>query len=137
MKKTTIGLGVLTFLLLLNCGQKKEEENFGKPATKETISDSKKSSNSKLEEGKKLFEGKGTCVACHNPETKVIGPSIKEIADLYRSSNSSIVSFLKEESDPIVDPSQYEIMKTNLSITKQMTDEELKALEEYMLSYAN
>mgnify|MGYP005989361567 CR=1 FL=1 len=93
-----------------------------------------KSSNP-IELGKNLFEGKGTCIACHKPNAKIIGPSIAEISKIYKDKNASIVSFLKEESDPIVDPSQYEIMKTNFSITKNMSDDELKALEEYILSF--
>jgi cytochrome c len=46
-----------------------------------------------------------------------------------------MVDFLKEKAEPIVDPAQYEVMKTNFSITKTMTDEELKALEEYFYSF--
>jgi cytochrome c len=34
-----------------------------------------------------------------------------------------------------VDPSQYEIMKANFSVTKTMTEEELKAIETYMYSF--
>jgi cytochrome c len=86
--------------------------------------------------GEDLFSGKGTCTACHLPDQKVIGPSITEIAQIYKDKNASIVSFLKEESEPIVDPSQYEVMKTNFAITKKMTDAELKALEDYMLTFA-
>ena len=86
--------------------------------------------------GKELFEEKGNCVACHQPEQKIIGPSIQEIAKIYKEKNASIVSFLKEESKPIVDPSQYEVMKTNFAITKLMSDEELKALEEYIYSFS-
>jgi cytochrome c len=86
--------------------------------------------------GEELFSGKGTCTACHLPDQKVIGPSIIEIAKIYKEQNASIVAFLKEEGKPIVDPSQYEVMKTNFAITKKMTDEELKALEDYMLSFA-
>ena len=86
--------------------------------------------------GQELFEGKGTCTACHLPDQKVIGPSITEIAKIYKEKNGSIVNFLKEESDPIVDPSQYETMKTNFAITKLMSDEELKALEDYIYSFS-
>lgn len=85
--------------------------------------------------GKDLFENKGNCVACHQPDKKVIGPSIEEISKIYKEKNASIVSFLKEESEPIVDPSQYEVMKTNFAITKAMSDEELLALEEYIHSF--
>jgi cytochrome c len=70
------------------------------------------------------------------PDQKVIGPSITEIAKIYKEKKGSIVSFLKEESEPIVDPSQYEVMKANFAITKQMSDEELKALEEYIYTFS-
>ena len=39
-----------------------------------------------------------------------------------------MVYFLKQEAEPIVDPSQYEEMKTNFAITEEMSDEELIAL---------
>ena len=35
--------------------------------------------------GKELFEGTGNCFACHQPDQKVIGPSIKEIANYVGS----------------------------------------------------
>jgi hypothetical protein len=41
----------------------------------------------------------------------------------------------KRRGEPIVDPSQYEVMKTNFAITKAMSDEELKALEAYVYSH--
>jgi len=85
--------------------------------------------------GKELFEGKGMCFTCHKEDTKIIGPSIKEIAKIYTDKKASISIFLQGETDPIVDPTQFEIMKANFAITKTMTDEELKALEEYMLSF--
>ena len=82
-----------------------------------------------------MFEGKGTCTACHKPDTKVIGPSIKEIAKIYKEKGASIAAFINEEGEPIVDPTQYETMKTNFAITKAMTAEERKALEVYMMSF--
>lgn len=84
--------------------------------------------------GKALFENKGTCIACHLPEQKVIGPSIKAIATIYKEKKGNLITFLKGEAEPIVDPTQYEVMKANFSITKTMSDEELKALEAYMYS---
>ena len=106
-------------LTLLSC-KKESGENFGKPAKK--IS------------GQELFEGEGNCIACHKPDQKIIGPSLQEIAKKYKEENASIVSFLKEESEPIVDPDKYEIMKTNFAITKAMSDEELEAIEDYIYS---
>lgn len=84
--------------------------------------------------GKEIFEGKGNCIACHQVDKKVIGPSIQEIVKIYKEQNGNIVSFLKEEAKPIVDPSKYELMKTNFALTEEMSDEELKALEAYMYS---
>jgi cytochrome c len=85
--------------------------------------------------GKELFEGKGNCVACHLVNQKVIGPSIQEMSKIYKSQNGNIINFLKNDATPIIDPSQYEIMQTNFAITKAMSDAELKALEAYIYSY--
>jgi cytochrome c len=119
----------IALTLLMSCGKEKEKEFFGKQETSETTE------NPKVTKGKELFEGKGTCVACHKPDVKVIGPSISEIAKIYKEKNANMVKFLKGEGEPIVDPSQYEVMKTNFSITKNMTDEELQALESYFYSF--
>ena len=86
--------------------------------------------------GQDLFEGEGNCIACHKPDQKIIGPSLQEIGKIYKEKKASIVLFLKEESEPIVDPTQYDIMKTNFAITKSMSDEELKALEDYIYSFS-
>ena len=91
---------------------------------------------SPTELGKELFEGKGNCVACHKVDQKIIGPSIQDIAKIYKAKNGNIVDFLKNDASPLVDPSQYEIMKTNFAITKSMTDEELKGLETYIISFS-
>lgn len=85
--------------------------------------------------GKEIFEGKGNCVACHQVAEKVIGPSLQDIAKIYKDKNANMVAFLKGEGEPIVDPSQYEVMKTNFVITKAMSDQELQALEAYVYSH--
>ncbi|NUY80209.1 c-type cytochrome [Flavobacterium sp. MAH-1] len=89
-----------------------------------------------VELGEKLFNGKGNCYSCHNPEQKIIGPSLLEIGKIYKDKNGNIVEFLKEKADPIVDPAQYPAMKVNFAITKRMSDEELKALEAYIYSFS-
>lgn len=118
----------LVVVLLVSCGKKKETET-------NTTSVEVSPENAMLEKGKELFEGKGTCMACHKPATKVIGPSLKDISKIYKDKNASIVTFLKGEGEPIVDPTQFEVMKTNFAITKNMTDEELQALETYVMSF--
>jgi cytochrome c len=118
---------LLTFIITFTSCKKEPENNSGQTKSDETAL---------KVSGQELFEGKGTCTACHLPDQKVIGPSIAEIAKIYKEKKGSIVSFLKEESEPIVDPSQYEVMKANFAITKQMSNEELKALEEYIYSFS-
>ena len=126
-------------ITLTNCGEKKETDAMGNPVetTTETTNAAQPEAivDPLLAKGQELFEGKGTCTACHKPDTKVIGPSIKEIAKIYKEKEASIAAFINEEGEPIVDPTQYETMKTNFAITKAMTAEERKALEVYMMSF--
>lgn len=112
------------FSTVTSCG-KKESEPFGSTSSTE---------ETPVELGEKLFNGSGMCYTCHKPNQKIIGPSIVEIAEIYKNKNANMVDFLKEKADPIVDPTQYEVMKTNFAITKKMTDDELKAIEAYMYS---
>lgn len=85
--------------------------------------------------GKQIFEGQGNCISCHQVDQKVIGPSIQEIAKIYKDKKGDIVTFLKGNADPIVDPDQFSVMKTNFPITQAMSDEELKAIESYIYSH--
>ncbi len=114
--------------LFLSCGGNKSE-------TVEESSNDQISAKSPQELGKELFEGVGNCFACHKSDQKIVGPSIQEIAKIYNAQNGDMVNFLKGNGKPIVDPSQYEVMKANFAITKTMTDEELEALEAYMYSF--
>jgi cytochrome c len=84
--------------------------------------------------GKEIFEGKGNCTSCHQVDQKVIGPSIQEIAKTYKDKKGDIVTFLKGNAEPLVDPSQFAVMKTNFPVTQAMSDEELKAIETYIYS---
>jgi cytochrome c len=117
------------FIVLISC-KKESEESFGKP----TESNTEVKAPEAL--GKEIFEGKGNCVACHQADQKIIGPSIQDIAKIYKAKNGNIVDFLKNDAKPLVDLSQYEVMKTNFAITKTMSDEELKGLETYILSFS-
>ncbi|MBF7092817.1 c-type cytochrome [Flavobacterium sp. ALJ2] len=130
MKKIIFAFAILAFV---SC--KKEEkitiDNSGMPSEESATTTAK----TPEELGKALFEGQGNCFACHQVDQKVIGPSIKEIAKIYKEKNGDIVTFLKGKGDPIVDPSQFEVMKTNFPVSQAMSDEELKALEAYFYSF--
>lgn len=107
-------------------GEEKKEELYPQTEAEQTPA----------ELGKEIFEGKGNCFACHIADKKTIGPSITEIANTYKAKNGNIAAFLKEEAEPIVAPDQYSVMKTNFAITKNLKEEELKALEAFMLGHA-
>ncbi|QBN19186.1 c-type cytochrome [Flavobacterium nackdongense] len=124
MKKIVFLFAVLAFV---SC-KKESEESFGKSGTTTEVQKPEAL-------GKTLFEGKGACVACHKPDIKLVGPSLQDIAKIYKEKNGDMISFLKGEGKPIVDPSQYEVMKANFAVTKTFTDEELKALEAYVYSH--
>jgi cytochrome c len=113
----------LAMLLLFSC----KKENKKDPLYPQTP-------KTPTELGQELFESKGNCISCHLVDQKVVGPSIQDIAKIYKTKNGNIVDFLKNDAKPIVDPSQYEVMKTNFVITKTMTDAELKAIEAYIYS---
>ena len=115
-------------LSIVSCKKSGSEESFGKP---ETSSEAQKPEDL----GAEIFAGKGACVACHKPDVKLVGPSLQDIAKIYKEKNGDIVTFLKGEGEPIVDPTQYAVMKPNFLVTKTFSDEELKALEAYIYSH--
>jgi cytochrome c len=130
MKKIVV-VGLV--FLALSC-KGKEEESFGKQE-EVVVSEgmvAEKQTPEKL--GEAIFQGKGNCVSCHQVDKKLVGPSLQVIAKMYKDKNADMVVFLKGEGEPIVDPSQYEVMKTNFAVTKAMSDEELKGLEAYFYS---
>lgn len=128
MKKSALFAILFTVVLsVFSCKKESSGESLGKS---ETVTEIQKPEDL----GKELFNGKGACIACHQVDQKVVGPSLQDIAKIYKEKNGDMVSFLKGEGEPIVDPTQYEIMKTNFAITKAMSDNELKALKAYVYS---
>ena len=123
MKKVAL---LVCFILIISC-KKESQETFGQPNPTEV-------SQTPEQLGKSIFEGKGNCVACHKINEKLVGTSIQDNAKIYKAQNGDIVSFLKDDAKPLVDPTQYEVMKTNFALTKAMSDEELKGLETYIYS---
>ena len=126
---------LLSVLVLFAC-KKESQESFGKPetTTTETATEVKSEVQKPEDLGKTIFEGKGACIACHKPDVKLVGPSLQDIAKIYKDKSGNMVTFLKGEGVPLVDPTQYEVMKPNFVVTKTFSDEELKALEAYVYS---
>ena len=122
MKRILLVFTVLAFVVA-SCGESKKEEvkkeiETPKEEVKETPAASA-GSEDLVAMGEKLFTDK-TCVSCHQAEAKIVGPSIKDIV---------------QEAIVDTDPGQVAIMKANLDgFVKDLKEEELKALEAYMLS---
>lgn len=132
MKHTLL---LLIALSLFSCKQEEKKESLYPEGTKPAAEGATADLTPSEALGKQVFEGKGLCYTCHKPDVKVVGPSIMEISKIYKEKNGDMVAFLKEKADPIVDPSQYPVMKTNLTITKNLSEEELQGLEDYMMSH--
>ncbi len=83
--------------------------------------------------GADLFKNNG-CTACHQKDTKTVGPALKDIAKAYAGKKDDLVKFLKGEGKAVVDPGMFSTMKPNLEITKKMSDDKRSALADYILS---
>lgn len=141
MKKLSI-LFIALAMIATSCGDKKKEEvkkdvETVKEEVKEVVketTDAASDKDAQIAMGKKLFTDK-TCTTCHALDSKVIGPSIKDMVKIYDEKGGNIVQFLKGNADPIVDtdPGQVAIMQANLDgFVKDMTPEELQAVAAYM-----
>ncbi len=123
MKKVVF---LVSLLVLISC-KKESQESFGKAEITNEV-------QTPTALGKTIFEGKGACVACHKIDVKLVGPSLQDIAKIYKDKKGNMVHFLQGDGEPLVDPTQYAVMKPNIELTKTFSDEELKALEAYVYS---
>ena len=123
---------LLSFALIAFSCKKESQESFRNEEQTTVATQEKELTPEEI--GKVIFEGKGNCTSCHQIDSKTIGPSTQEIAKIYQEKNGNIVTFLKGESEAIVDPSQFALMQANLALTKTFTDKELQSLEAYINS---
>jgi len=126
-------LALLAIVILAFSCKKESQESSEKENQNTTVATEDKELAPE-ELGKVIFEGKGNCVSCHKVDEKLIGPSLQDIAKIYKEKNGNIVTFLKGESEAIVDPSQFAVMQANLALTKTFSDKELQGLEAYIHS---
>lgn len=132
MKILNFSFVLIISLMFLSCAKKQPTDAMGNPINSSDINSEKQTANNLVSMGEELFNGKGVCNTCHKPNQKTVGPSIKEIVEAYEKNNASIAQFINGELEPIIDASQFEIMKANFVITKAMTPQEREAIEAYM-----
>lgn len=85
-------------------------------------------------DGAAIFKAKG-CASCHQPTADTVGPSLKKIAQAYVGKEDQLVKFLKGQAKPIVDPAKAAIMMPQLTLIKNLSDEEFQALANYIMSF--
>lgn len=137
MKKVTLNVLTVSLILgmatLVACGSSEESKETAKEAVEEATEIVKEEIAEATVSGEQIFTSKG-CVACHQLETKTVGPSLKTIAEAYDGNKDGLMAFLKDEAEAIIDPAQAAVMQPQLALTKALPAAELEAITDYMLS---
>ena len=134
MKKLVVFFIAATLGLTSCAGEKKKEATPKKSEVKKEVV-KKDTNTADIVKGKELFSSKG-CVACHNETSKIIGPSVADIAKAY-GNNDDLFAFLRGKKEAIVDTdaTQVAIMKNNIdTMVKAISDEDLNHIVAYMNS---
>jgi len=85
-------------------------------------------------DGAAIFKSKG-CTSCHQPNADTVGPALKKIAKAYAGKKDQLIKFFKGQANPIVDPAKAAIMKAQLTMVKNLPDDQLSALADFILSH--
>lgn len=137
MRKLTFIGASLVLLLSVSCSSPNKEKSTSttteKSAISETVEKNPKSTEAGASIGQKLYSDKG-CLVCHQLNTKLVGPAVKDIAAAYSGNKAGLTAFLKGEGKAIVDPSQASVMQPQIAITKALPADELNEIVDYILS---
>lgn len=137
MRKLTFIGASLVLLLSVSCSSPGKEKSTNtateKSATSETVEKNPNPAEAVASVGQKLYSDKG-CLVCHQLNTKLVGPSVKDIAAAYSGNKAGLTAYLKGEGKSIVDPSQSSVMQPQIAITKALPADELDAIVDYILS---
>ena len=86
------------------------------------------------EDGEAIFDSL-RCNACHKPDTGKAMPSLKIIAAAYEGKEDRLLSYFKGDSEPVVNPEKKGIMRLYIEKTKDLEDDQRKALADFILSH--
>lgn len=84
-------------------------------------------------EGQDIFEAKG-CALCHKKDMDTIGPSLMNIANVYAGKEADLLTYLKGQSTPIVDPARAPVMNPQLVKIRSLFEEDLHAITTYIIN---
>jgi len=146
MKKRTLSIlafsAVFAFATLTSCGGgEKHEEETQEEVTEEVIEETAEevapeeteATGGNAEAGSELFTSNG-CVACHQIDTKTVGPALNAIATGYADNEAGLTAFLKGEGEAIIDPAMAAVMAPQVETTKNMSDEDRSSITAYIMS---
>ncbi|NPA51873.1 MAG: c-type cytochrome [Aquificae bacterium] len=120
-----------------NTNSKIEKEEEKETSQKELSYQEKRDEKISLK-GSELFE-KYNCDRCHMVTGLKVGPPLAEIAQAYKGKKEELIKFLKGEAPPKLATEAGQaahLMNLQLAATKDLTEEELSALADYILSFA-
>ncbi len=137
IKKASLIAAIFVLTVGISCSSPNKEKSANTTAEKntilETVETNTETADPALSIGKKLYSDKG-CLVCHQLNTKLVGPAVKDIAVAYSGKKVALTAFLKGQGKAIVDPSQASVMQPQIAITKALSASELNAVVDYILS---
>jgi len=150
MKKRTLSIlafsAMFAFATLTSCGgeaEKHEEETTHEEVAEETHEEvaeevveetvAEETAGGNAEAGSELFTSNG-CVACHQVDTKTVGPALKDIAAGYTDNDAGLTAFLKGEGEAIIDPAMAAVMTPQIETTKNMSDDDRNSIVAYIMT---
>jgi cytochrome c551/c552 len=75
------------------------------------------------------------CAICHKADRKGAGPSLQDISGAYADKRDNLINYLKGEETPLIDLGKPAVMKGALKKIEALSDEDLQALADYLLSF--
>lgn len=148
MKKRTLSIlafsAVFAFATLTSCGgaEKHEEEAAHEEVVEETheevaeevvVEEATEATEGNADAGSELFASSG-CVACHQVDTKTVGPSLKDIAAGYADNDAGLTAFLNGEGEAIIDVAMAAVMAPQVETTKNMSEDDRNSITAYIMS---
>lgn len=83
--------------------------------------------------GEEIFKTKG-CSGCHSKSYDSFAPSLKTISKSYYKKNQELKDYLQGKKPGLI-KGEPKTMKGFINITKKLSDKDLSALTEYLLSF--
>ncbi len=117
--------------------KKPENKEVEKPVKKELTFQEKREEKISLK-GSEIFR-KYNCDRCHSVTGIKVGPPLEEIASAYKGRKDELIAFLRGERPAKLGEKMGEsahLMNLQLAAIKELSDEELSELADYILSFA-